>query len=152
MTFIFSPQETHSCEMGFICPMLQSRNEAWKGEVTIRKALSSLKGFPGGSVVKNPPANAREVDLIPGSGRFPWDGNANPPQYSSLGNAMERWTWWATVHGVTEESDTTWRLNNATTKWSLSSPRSWEMKSGRFIQVHQVSYPNRLLCTWQLGV
>ena len=26
-------------------------------------------GFPGGAVVKNPPANARDVGLTPGSGR-----------------------------------------------------------------------------------
>ena len=34
-------------------------------------------------VVKNPPANAgdiREVDLIPGLGRFPGVGNGNPLQ------------------------------------------------------------------------
>ena len=29
-------------------------------------------GFPGGSVIKNPPANAGDADLIPGLGRFPW--------------------------------------------------------------------------------
>ena len=29
-------------------------------------------GFPGGSAVKNSPANARDVGLIPGLGRFPW--------------------------------------------------------------------------------
>ena len=34
--------------------------------------------FPGGSVVKNPPANAGDADLIPGSGRFPGGGNDNP--------------------------------------------------------------------------
>jgi len=28
--------------------------------------------FPGGSVVKNLPANAEDAGLIPGSGRFPW--------------------------------------------------------------------------------
>ena len=33
-------------------------------------------GFPGGSVVKNPPANAGDVGLIPGSGRSPGKGNA----------------------------------------------------------------------------
>ena len=36
---------------------------------------SPCVGFPGGSVVKNPPANAgdtRDIGLIPGSGRFPW--------------------------------------------------------------------------------
>ena len=66
-------------------------------------------GFPGGSVVKNPPANAgdRDTSLIPGSGRSPGEGNSNTLRYSCLGNPMERRAWWATVHGVTKESDTT---------------------------------------------
>ena len=64
-------------------------------------------GFPGGSVVKNPPANAGDVGLIPGSGRSPGEGNGNPLQYSCLGNPMDREAWWATVHGVTKESDMT---------------------------------------------
>ena len=34
-------------------------------------------GFPGGSVVKNLPANTGDVDLIPGSGRSPGEGNGN---------------------------------------------------------------------------
>ena len=58
-------------------------------------------GFPGGSVVKNPPANAgdiRNVGSIPGLGRFPGGGNGNPLQYSCLGNPMDRGAWWATVH------------------------------------------------------
>ena len=36
--------------------------------------------FPSGSVVKNPPAKAGEVGSIPGSGRFPGEGNDNPWQ------------------------------------------------------------------------
>ena len=67
-----------------------------------------------GLVVKNPPANARDVrdvGLIPGSGRSPGEGNGNPLQYSCLENYMDRGTWQATVHGVTKESDTTYRLN-----------------------------------------
>ena len=36
-----------------------------------------MVGFPGGSVVKNPPANAGDVDSTPGSGRSPGEGNAN---------------------------------------------------------------------------
>ena len=36
------------------------------------------KGFPGGSAVKNLPADAGDVSLIPGSGRFPGEGNGNP--------------------------------------------------------------------------
>jgi len=50
----------------------------------------SSKGFPGGSVVKNPAAKAGAVDLIPGSGRSPGRGNGNPLQYSCLGNAFDR--------------------------------------------------------------
>ena len=53
-------------------------------------------GFPGGSVVKNPPANARDADSIPGSGSSPGEGNSNPLEYSYLGNPMDRGTWWAT--------------------------------------------------------
>ena len=50
-------------------------------------------GFPGGSVVKNLPANAgdaRDSSLIPGAGRFAGEGNGNPPQYPCLGNPMDR--------------------------------------------------------------
>ena len=35
-------------------------------------------GFPGDSVVKNLLANAGDVGLIPGLGRFPGEGNGNP--------------------------------------------------------------------------
>ena len=40
-----------------------------------------IRGFPGGTVVKNPPANAgdaRDVGSIPGLGRSPGEGNGNP--------------------------------------------------------------------------
>ena len=52
-------------------------------------------------VVKNPPAgDARDVVLIPGSGRSPGEGNGNPPQHSCLKNPMDRGAWRAAVHGV----------------------------------------------------
>ena len=46
-------------------------------------------GFPGGGVMKNPPANAGDADSIPGMGRGPEEGNGNPLQYSCLGNTMD---------------------------------------------------------------
>ena len=46
--------------------------------------------FPDRSVVKNPPVNAGDTGLIPGSGRSPGEGNGNPCQYSCLGNPMDR--------------------------------------------------------------
>ena len=48
-------------------------------------------GFPGGSAVKNPPANAEDagdLGLIPSLGRSPGEGNGNLLQYSCLGNPM----------------------------------------------------------------
>ena len=65
--------------------------------------LPHLVGLPDGSEVKNPPANAADVGLVPGSGRSPGKGNGNPLQHSCLGNPMDRGAWRATVHGVVKE-------------------------------------------------
>ena len=80
--------------------------------VPVNKTYGNLGiylGFPGGIVVKNPPA-LQEIPAwgsIPGSGRSSGEGNGNPLQYSCLGNLMDRGAWWATVHGVAKELDTT---------------------------------------------
>ena len=53
-------------------------------------------GFPGGIVVKNPPANVgdvRDMGSILGSGRSPGVGNGNPLQYFCLGNPKDRGAW-----------------------------------------------------------
>ena len=59
--------------------------------------------FPGVAVVKNPLADAgdaRDIDLLPESGRSPGEGNGNLLQYSCLEHSIDRGVWWATVHGV----------------------------------------------------
>ena len=59
--------------------------------------------LPGGSVVKNLPANAgdaRDAGSTPGSGRSPGIGNGNPLQYSCLENSMDRGAWQAIVYGA----------------------------------------------------
>ena len=61
------------------------------------------KGFAGGSVVKNLPADAEDAGSIPGWGRSPGEGNDNPLQYSCLENPVDRGAWWAIVHGVAKE-------------------------------------------------
>ena len=68
---------------------------------------SIVGGFPGSSVVKNPPANAGDMGLIPGLERSAEEGNGNPFQYSCLENSMDRGAWWSTVHRATKESDMT---------------------------------------------
>ena len=70
-----------------------------------QRILKGLMGFPGGSDSKESACNAGDLGLIPGSGRFPGEGNGNPLQYSCLENSMDRGAWWATVYAVTE-SDT----------------------------------------------
>ena len=79
--------------------------------------VNILKGFPGSSVVKNPPANAGDTGSIPVLGRSPGGGQGNPLQYSCLENLMDRGTWQATViHGVTKS----WtRLKQLSTRASL---------------------------------
>ena len=60
-----------------------------------------MLSVPGGSGNKESVCNAGDSSSIPGSGRFPGEGNGKPLQYSCLENAMDR-AWWATVHGVTK--------------------------------------------------
>ena len=67
----------------------------------------NIKGHPWWLNGKELPVNAGDMGSIPGSGRSPGEGNGNPLQYPCLGNLMNRGAWWATAHGVTEESDMT---------------------------------------------
>ena len=60
-------------------------------------------GFPGGTVLKNPPAHVGDtgdVGFIPGLGRSPGEGNDYPLQYSCLENPIDRGAWQVTVHRV----------------------------------------------------
>ena len=59
-------------------------------------------GSPGGSDGKESACSSGDLGSVPGSGRFPGEGNGNPLQYSGLENPMDRGAWWATAHGVTK--------------------------------------------------
>ena len=58
-------------------------------------------------MVKNPPAKAGDMSLIPELRRSPGEGKGNPLQYSYLENLMDRGAWWTIVHGVPEELNMT---------------------------------------------
>ena len=68
-------------------------------ESDILRTTDSSHNFPGGSVVKNLPAKAGVLGLIPELGRSPAEGNGNPPQYSCLENLMDRGAWQASLWG-----------------------------------------------------
>ena len=82
-----------------------------KGEWNLKNS-KRIRGFPGGSAVKNPYANTGASGSIPGSRRSPGEGNGNPLQYSCLGNPMERGAWLPTIHGVAKSQT---QLNDWTT-------------------------------------
>ena len=68
---------------------------------------SNAVGFPGGSEVKNLPANAGDVGSIPALGKSPGEGKWQPTPVFLPGKSMERGAWWATVHEVAKELNTT---------------------------------------------
>ena len=92
--------------------------------------MGSQPGFPGGSVIKNLPANAvdaREASSVPGLGTSPGGGNGNPLQYSCWDNPMDRGAWQATVLRVSKSRTTeaTEQVHN-----TGSQPlKSWERLS-----------------------
>ena len=69
---------------------------------TSKVCLTYERDIPGGSDGKEPACNVGDLGLIPGSGRFPGEGNDNPIQYSCLGNHPDREAWLqrAPVHVV----------------------------------------------------
>ena len=79
---------------------LTSHRRACTTRFHLYEVAKVIEGFPGGSVVKNPPTNVGDAGSVPGSGRSPGGGNGNPLQYSCLENSMDKEVWWATVHGV----------------------------------------------------
>ena len=70
--------------------------------LVIYRIYTHTMGFSGGSDGKEPACNAGDLSSVPGLGRSPGERNANPLQYSCLGNPMDGEACWATVHGVTK--------------------------------------------------
>ena len=61
-------------------------------DMYIKSLVTIVMGFPGGSVVKHLPANAKDVGFISGLGRSSGEGNDNPFQYPCLEYLMDRGT------------------------------------------------------------
>ena len=117
------PEEAAShCFLTFqICPF-QMDHPNWlldltqlpysMGIICVSHGPCVFVGFSGGSVMKNPAANAGDPCSILGLGRSSGGGNDNPFQYSCLENPLDRGAWRAIVHGITKELDRTQWLNN----------------------------------------
>ena len=85
------------------------------GDAKFYDLLKLHSDFPGGSDGKVSVCNARDLGSMPGSGRFPGEGNGNPFQYSCPENPMEEGP---DVHGIaksqTQPSDYTLFLSKIT--------------------------------------
>ena len=103
------------------------------------------KSFPGGSVVKNLPANAGNVGLVPGWGRSPEGGNGSPLQCSCLGNPMNRGAWWSTVYGVAKSQTwlSDWACTHNCSTCEGQGPFTWDREAGAWRRVSS--------CAWALG-
>ena len=94
----------------------------------LAQCLSHSKGFLGGAVVKNGPADAgdtRDSGSTPESIKSPGGGNGNLIHYSCLGNSMDRGAWRATSMGlqrVGHNGATEHSIALSYTKLSVQSP------------------------------
>ena len=100
-------------EVGFLYPLppgcwrsAMCENEGTSGVLLLSAEsylwLSFIQtgAFPGGSVVKNLPANTKDAGSVPRLERSPGERNGNLLQYSCLGNPLDRGAWRAVVPGV----------------------------------------------------
>ena len=74
--------------------------------------------FPGGSVVKNPPAHKGDIGSIPGLER---SLEKEMTTHSSIpGNPMDRGAWWATVRGCQRVQHDLATEQQKSPKWKFS--------------------------------
>ena len=94
------------------------RNVSYKGHIPLDLTRVTVQRWASqmALVVKNPPANAGNMCLIPGLGRSPGEGHGNPLQYSCLENPMDSGAWWATVHRVAQSRTRLKQLSTHSTK------------------------------------
>ena len=113
----------------------------------------TLEGFHGCSNSKEFTCNAGNLGSIPGLGRSPGKGNGCPLQYSCLANSMNRGSWWATVHEVTESDRTKWLTHMWTPKkcWkSIRKNRILEPGRGKK-ETYYLQMSNKEIHNWPLN-
>ena len=89
----------------------------------INTYLDYVRGFLGGSVVKNLPADAGNTGLTPGLGKSPEVENGNLLQYPCPGNPMDRRPWWARVYGVAKSWTHRAHTHADSARWILKVQR-----------------------------
>ena len=120
------------CSLSGAMPLLSRR-------VVVFPPSHTYLGFPGGSVVKNPPANAGDAGLISGLGRSPGKWNVNLLFYSCLENPIDKGACWAAVHGVGKSQ--TWLSDYTAITNHTYLKRGWCVHDDVSLLVYRVSIP-----------
>ena len=106
---LLSPLGLEESRYEMMMPELWSQDHQVTSGATVELLRGTRSGEEGGclsgsSLVdldsRESTCNAGDMGLIPGSGRYPGEGNGYPLQYSCLENSMDRGAWRATIHGV----------------------------------------------------
>ena len=138
--------------MGILVAILKFCLPQWLLEI-----WNKIVKTTGGSAIKNPPADAGDLDSIPVLGRSHGEGNGNPCQYSCQENPMDRGAWQAMVHRAAKSRtglSTHYVLNSALRQqWNAALPvffvapeyfcvekpaHLWDQKKKRFsCKIHQ---------------
>ena len=113
-------------------------------ECWFRQSPMDRMGFLGVSVGKGSHCNAGDPGLIPGWERFPGEGNGNPLQYSCLENPMDREAWWATVHRVSQKSQT--RQKQLSTHSTVDKTAFAQVQESLEVLEHHRSKNSRIGC------
>ena len=106
-TFMMLLIQLALCHLGFSSLYFMNYDSCL--HLTSNKCPAGLPGWLNG---KGSACQCQRCRFDPWNGKTPRGGNGNLLQDSCLKSSMDRGTWRATVHGVTKESNTTWRLNN----------------------------------------
>ena len=134
---LFSPESSYSF------PCLQYALGGWGcvyiGDFPTGSTLNGMGGFPGGSAGEESACNAGDLDLIPGLGRFPGEGNIHPLYglYSPWGRKESdmteqislHFTWmvWGNIHQGKRIFESEYTVSTLPAEWEMDWPgQEWK--------------------------
>ena len=112
---------SHSCVvLDASCNLARPQSPVYKNQennhmypIRLHMGLNDFPACANGKESTCQCRRLRDMGSIPGSGRSPGGGHGNPFQYSCLENAMDRGTWWATVHRIAKSQTQLKQLSTA---------------------------------------
>ena len=100
-----------------------------------------IAGFPGGSMVENPPANEGRCEFNPWVGEIPWRREWQPTPVFLLGESHGQRSLVGCSPGGHKELDTTEQLNNnSSVRFGLACMFSWSLLNNPHTHRFEMAY------------